>query len=60
MDTIPYIIIASLTIGIICTFLLTLNDRKEFMERETYKTLCIISFAFNMTGSVLCVFMLSL
>lgn len=59
MDAIPNIIMVSLTVGVICTFLLTLNDRKEFMNRQTYKTLSIISFAFNMTGSLLCMFMLS-
>ncbi|GEO05498.1 hypothetical protein AAE02nite_31620 [Adhaeribacter aerolatus] len=59
MDVIPYIIIVSLTIGLLCTYVLSRNERQEFMERETYKTLSIISFLFNMTGSILCMFMLS-
>jgi hypothetical protein len=59
MDAIPYIIVVSLTIGLLCTYLLSRNERKEFMERETYKTLSIISFLFNMTGSILCMFMLA-
>ena len=59
MEAIPGIIIVSLTIGVICTFLLWLHDRKPYMERETYKTLSAISFIFNVTGSALCFFMLS-
>lgn len=59
MEAIPNIIIVSLTIGVICTYVLWLHDRKPFMERETYKTLSIISFIFNITGSMLCFFMLS-
>jgi len=59
MEAIPGIIIVSLTIGVICTFLLWLHDRKPYMESETYKTLSAISFKFNVTGSVLFFYVIS-
>ena len=54
MDTVNAIIFLSLTIGVTCTFLLWLNDRKPYLGQETYKTISVISFIFNITGSFLC------
>jgi len=60
MAAINSIILISLAIGVICTYLLSLHDRKPFMKRDIYKTLSIISFIFNVTGSLLCIFMLTI
>jgi len=59
MEAIPNIALASLTIGVICTYLLWLHDKKPYMASETYKTLSAISFIFNLTGSFLCMYLLS-
>ncbi|MBC3538953.1 hypothetical protein ACFSC6_10445 [Rufibacter sediminis] len=54
METVNTIIFLSLTIGVICTFLLWLHDRKPYLGQETYKAISVISFIFNITGSFLC------
>ena len=58
MGALADITFVSLAIGLICTYILFLNDRRAFMKRETYKTLSAISFIFNMSGFVLCMFAL--
>jgi len=59
MNTLPIIILVSLTIGVLCTYLLWRHDRQPYLERETYQALSVISFIFNLTGSFLCMYLLS-
>ncbi len=59
MGALADITFVCIAIGVICTFILSLNDRRAFMERETYKALSAVSFIFNMSGFVLCMFALA-
>jgi hypothetical protein len=58
MNTVTGIIIMSLILGWICLYVLDLNERRPFLERQTYKMLSVISFTCNISASILCMFML--
>lgn len=60
IGTINDIILVTLSIGVICTVVLWRHERKAFMKQKTYNVLSTISFLFNMTGGLLCLFMLSI
>jgi len=58
METILLLIVISLGIGVSCTILLYLHEKRPYMEQKYYNYLSVVSFIFNMTGSFLCIYTL--